>query len=192
MGREILRIEVASTFQGCVVFSHCNGASEKPSAHIGPVAMTSLMSATVIRAPGSLPAPRARVGATSRIALSKKRLAPNKIGRLAPQCCALPIAAAAAQGPLRIGVNAPRFHTRVGRRSGKRGDGVVLSLGAPRAIVLASDAEEPSDSDADEASSDAGRGLHSFTSQLNLSAFCVIGGARRNFVARVKGVSGGA
>ena len=35
------------------------------------------------------------------------------------------------------------------------------------------------------------RGLHSFTSQLNLSAFCGIGGARRDCVARVKGVSGG-
>jgi len=35
-------------------------------------------------------------------------------------------------------------------------------------------------------------GLHSFTSQLNLSAFYGIGGARRNCVARVKGVLGGA
>ena len=33
-----------------------------------------------------------------------------------------------------------------------------------------------------------GRGLHSFTSQLNLSAVYVIGGARRDYVARVKGV----
>jgi len=32
-----------------------------------------------------------------------------------------------------------------------------------------------------------GRGLHSFTSQLNLSAFYGIGGARRGCVARVKG-----
>jgi hypothetical protein len=36
-----------------------------------------------------------------------------------------------------------------------------------------------------------GRGLHSFTSQLNLSALCGIGGARRDCVARVKGVLGG-
>jgi len=35
------------------------------------------------------------------------------------------------------------------------------------------------------------RGLHSFTSQLNLSAFDGIGGARRDCVARVKGVLGG-
>ena len=33
-----------------------------------------------------------------------------------------------------------------------------------------------------------GRGLHSFTSQLNLSASYGIGGARRDCVARVKGV----
>ena len=32
------------------------------------------------------------------------------------------------------------------------------------------------------------QGLHSFTSQLNLSAFCGIGGARRGAVARVKGM----
>jgi TPR repeat protein len=38
----------------------------------------------------------------------------------------------------------------------------------------------------------SGRGLHSFTSQLNLSAFHGIGGARRGCVARVKGVLGGA
>ena len=37
-----------------------------------------------------------------------------------------------------------------------------------------------------------GRGLHSFTSQLNLSAFYGIGGGRRGCVARVKGVFGGA
>jgi len=36
-----------------------------------------------------------------------------------------------------------------------------------------------------------GRGLHSFTSQLNLGAFCGIGGAHRGCVARVKGVLGG-
>jgi hypothetical protein len=35
---------------------------------------------------------------------------------------------------------------------------------------------------------EAGRGLHSFTSQLNLSAIHGIGGARRGYVARVKGV----
>ena len=33
-----------------------------------------------------------------------------------------------------------------------------------------------------------GRGLHSFTSQLNLSACYGIGGARRGCVAHVKGV----
>ena len=33
----------------------------------------------------------------------------------------------------------------------------------------------------------AGRGLHSFTFQLNLSALYEIGGARRGCVARVKG-----
>jgi hypothetical protein len=33
-----------------------------------------------------------------------------------------------------------------------------------------------------------GKGLHSFTSQLNLSAFHGIGGARRDCVARVNGV----
>ena len=33
-----------------------------------------------------------------------------------------------------------------------------------------------------------GRGLHSFLSQLNMSAFYVIGGARRGCVARAKGV----
>jgi len=37
----------------------------------------------------------------------------------------------------------------------------------------------------------AGRGLHSFTFQLNLSALYGIGGARRGCVARIKGVSGG-
>ena len=37
-----------------------------------------------------------------------------------------------------------------------------------------------------------GRGLHSSTSQLNLSALYGIGGARRGCVARVKGVLGGA
>ena len=36
-----------------------------------------------------------------------------------------------------------------------------------------------------------GRGLHSFTSKLNLSAFYGIGGARRGCVAHVKGVLGG-
>jgi len=35
------------------------------------------------------------------------------------------------------------------------------------------------------------RGLHSSTSQLNLSALNGMGGARRDCVARVKGVSGG-
>jgi hypothetical protein len=34
----------------------------------------------------------------------------------------------------------------------------------------------------------AGRGLHSFTSQLNLSAFYGTGGAREGCVAHVKGV----
>ena len=33
-----------------------------------------------------------------------------------------------------------------------------------------------------------GRGSHSSTSELNLSALCGIGGARRDCVARVKGV----
>ena len=37
----------------------------------------------------------------------------------------------------------------------------------------------------------AGRGLHSSTFQLNLSALYGIGGARRGSVARVKGVLGG-
>jgi hypothetical protein len=36
-----------------------------------------------------------------------------------------------------------------------------------------------------------GRGLHSSTSQLNLSAFYGRGGARRGCVARVRGVLGG-
>ena len=36
-----------------------------------------------------------------------------------------------------------------------------------------------------------GRGLHSLTSQLNLSACYGIGGARMGWVARVKGVLGG-
>ena len=36
-----------------------------------------------------------------------------------------------------------------------------------------------------------GRGVHSFTSQLNLSATYGIGDARRGCVARVKGVPGG-
>jgi hypothetical protein len=35
------------------------------------------------------------------------------------------------------------------------------------------------------------RGLHWSTFQLNLSALCGIGGARRDCVARVKGVLGG-
>jgi len=35
-----------------------------------------------------------------------------------------------------------------------------------------------------------GRGLHSSAFQLNLSAFCEIGGARRGRVARVKGIQG--
>ena len=39
--------------------------------------------------------------------------------------------------------------------------------------------------------SNPGRGLHSFTSQLNLSAFYGIGDARRDCVARVWGVLGG-
>ena len=34
------------------------------------------------------------------------------------------------------------------------------------------------------------RGLHSFTSQLNLNASYRIGGARKGYVARVKGVLG--
>ena len=38
---------------------------------------------------------------------------------------------------------------------------------------------------------DAGRGLHSFNSQLKLSAFYGIGGARRGCAAHVKGVLGG-
>ena len=37
----------------------------------------------------------------------------------------------------------------------------------------------------------AGRGLHSFTIQLNLSALHGIGGVRRGCVARVQGVLGG-
>jgi hypothetical protein len=36
-----------------------------------------------------------------------------------------------------------------------------------------------------------GRGFHSLTSQLNLSAFNGIGGAHRGCVARVRGVLGG-
>jgi hypothetical protein len=36
-----------------------------------------------------------------------------------------------------------------------------------------------------------GRGLHSLTSQLNLSGFYGIGGARRRCVAHVKGLLGG-
>jgi len=36
-----------------------------------------------------------------------------------------------------------------------------------------------------------GRGLHSSTSELNLSALCGMGGARRGCVARVQGVLGG-
>jgi len=36
-----------------------------------------------------------------------------------------------------------------------------------------------------------GRGLHSSTFQLNLSAFNGIGGARRDCAAQVKGLSGG-
>ena len=35
-----------------------------------------------------------------------------------------------------------------------------------------------------------GRGLHSFTSQLNLSVFYGIGGARGGCAARIKGVLG--
>jgi hypothetical protein len=38
----------------------------------------------------------------------------------------------------------------------------------------------------------ASRGLHSFTSQLNLSALYGIEGARRGYVARVEGTLGGA
>jgi len=40
----------------------------------------------------------------------------------------------------------------------------------------------------DESRGPPGRGLNSFTSQINLSAFYGIGGARRSCVARVKGV----
>jgi hypothetical protein len=36
-----------------------------------------------------------------------------------------------------------------------------------------------------------GRGFHSSTSQLNLSAFCGIGGARRGYVAHLMGLLGG-
>jgi len=36
-----------------------------------------------------------------------------------------------------------------------------------------------------------GRGFHSFTSQLNLSVFNGIGGARRDYVARIRRVVGG-
>jgi len=39
--------------------------------------------------------------------------------------------------------------------------------------------------------SNLGRGLHSLTSQLNLSAFYGMGAARRGCVAHVKGVLGG-
>jgi hypothetical protein len=53
----------------------------------------------------------------------------------------------------------------------RAGDGNVPTVGAERG--------------------DIGRALHSFTSQLNLSAFYVIGGAPRGCVARVKGVLGG-
>ena len=45
--------------------------------------------------------------------------------------------------------------------------------------------------DADGGGGDGGRGLHSFTSQLNMSAVYGIGGARRGCVAHVKGVLGG-
>ena len=41
------------------------------------------------------------------------------------------------------------------------------------------------------ASPPPGRGLHSFTSKLNLSTFYWIGGTRRGWVAHVKGVLGG-
>jgi hypothetical protein len=42
----------------------------------------------------------------------------------------------------------------------------------------------------DKAIWEPGRGLHSFTSQLNLSALYGIGGARKGCVAHVEGVLG--
>ena len=50
--------------------------------------------------------------------------------------------------------------------------------------------DDNADDDFDEIVADlvAGRCLHSLTSQLNLSAFYGIGGARRDGVARVMGV----
>ena len=72
----------------------------------------------------------------------------------------------------------------------------------PQLSLAEAEAEESGDEDAEHftpevtvAEMDAqldrllsGRGLHSFTSQLNLSAFYGIGGARRGCVARAKGV----
>jgi hypothetical protein len=64
-------------------------------------------------------------------------------------------------------VSRPRF---VCSRDGA-GDGVVGCVGARGSL--------------------RGRGLHSFTSQLNLSAFCGIEGTLRGFLGGVWGVSGG-
>jgi hypothetical protein len=84
MGREILRLLRLSKVAPFVPIA----TAHRRRLRLGPRAMTpsTLIPATVIRAPGSLAAPRARMGrTTSRIALSKKHLVPNKIGRLAPQ-----------------------------------------------------------------------------------------------------------
>ena len=59
---------------------------------------------------------------------------------------------------------------------------VVSFTNATLVLSIGDTVEEVSDSGF------LGRGLHSFTSQLNLSAFHGIGGARRSGVARVNGV----
>ena len=65
----------------------------------------------------------------------------------------------------------------------------VVRPGAPRAAARDDDA--PMAKAFAEEYLARGRGLHSSTSQLNLSALYGIGGARRGSVARVKGVFGG-
>ena len=59
-----------------------------------------------------------------------------------------------------------------------------------RRISSASDGECPLNLDKGRRGSACGRGLHSFTSQLNLSDVYGVGAARRGYIARVKGVSG--
>jgi hypothetical protein len=68
--------------------------------------------------------------------------------------------------------------------------GASANVATDAMTLLAASKQKLKDGDT-EVTAVAGKGLHSFTSQLNLSAFYGIGGARRGRVARVEGVLGG-